>query len=251
MTRTWLALSACMVLASAGCGNLADSLPGRPHPESRHLRPEEVKDFAVLYRDNCSGCHGHEGKGGAALALANPVYLAIADDETMRGVMSNGIRGTSMPAFARQAGGRLTEEQIDVLVRDIRGSWSRPDALGGATPPAYRSDGAGDPVHGEETFRTFCAACHGADGAGGPTASSIVDGSYLGLVSDQSLRTTVIAGRPDLGQPDWRGYVAGRPLSNQDVSDVVAWLATKRQQFPGQSYPETRSSDVKTPPAGE
>jgi hypothetical protein len=47
-------------------------------------------------------------------------------------------------------------------------------------------------------------------------------------VSDQSLRTTVIAGRPDLGAPDWRGNVTGRPMTPQEVSDVVAWLAARR-----------------------
>jgi len=49
-------------------------------------------------------------------------------------------------------------------------------------------------------------------------------------VSDQSLRTTVIAGRPDLGAPDWRGNVPGRSMSAQEVSDVVAWLTAKRPQ---------------------
>jgi len=49
-------------------------------------------------------------------------------------------------------------------------------------------------------------------------------------VSAQSLRTTMIAGRPDLGAPDWRGDVPGRPMSPDDVSDVVAWLAAKREQ---------------------
>jgi cytochrome c oxidase cbb3-type subunit III len=57
------------------------------------------------------------------------------------------------------------------------------------------------------------------------------------LVSDQQLRTIVIAGRPELGAPDWRGDVPGRPMSSQDVSDVVAWLSSKRPKFPGQPYP--------------
>lgn len=242
-----IALSvACVALAASGCG----SLPGRPHPDSRELRPDEVRDFAELYRNNCSGCHGADGKGGAALALANPVYLAIADDETLKRVMSGGVPGTSMPAFARQEGGRLTTDQIDVLVREIRNRWSRPAALAGVTPPAHRADGTGQPARGEEVYRTFCASCHGPDAKGGPKASSIVDGSYLGLVSDQSLRTTVIAGRPDLGQPDWRGYVAGRPLSSQDVSDVVAWIASQRPQYPGQPYPATSSTALTTPKAG-
>ncbi len=56
-----------------------------------------------------------------------------------------------------------------------------------------------------------------------------MDRAYLALVSDQALRTLIIAGRPDLGHPDWRSYVPGRPLSAQQVSDLVAWLAAKRQ----------------------
>ena len=228
-----LALTACAALSMSGCNA---NWPGKPHPESRELRPEEVKDFAELYRHNCSGCHGLEGKGGVALALANPVYLAIADDETIRRVTADGVRGTAMPAFARTAGGTLTGDQIDVLVREIRGRWSRPDALGGAAPPAYRADAAGDAGRGEATFQTFCVSCHGPGGKGGEKGSSIVDGSYLALVSDQGLRTTVIAGRPDLGQPDWRSYVAGRSMSSQDVSDVVAWLASQRSRYPGQPY---------------
>ena len=212
-----------------------------PTPSRVELRPEEVKDFAELYRHNCSGCHGPEGKGGAALALANPVYLAIADDETLRRVTSNGVRGTSMPAFARKAGGTLTDEQIDVLVREIRSRWSQPDALGGVTPPVYRSRSR--PANRLAVKRSFRRSAPRAtvrtakaDRKGAPSSTDRTSR----LVSDQGLRTTVIAGRPDLGQPDWRGYVAGRSLSSQDVSDVVAWLASQRPQYPGQPYPATR-----------
>jgi len=35
-------------------------------------------------------------KGGAAIALADPVYLAIADDTVMRKVIANGARRTAM-----------------------------------------------------------------------------------------------------------------------------------------------------------
>src|SRR2546426_7252644 len=57
--------------------------------------------------------------------------------------------------------------------------------------------------------------------------------SYLALVSDQGLRTTVIVGRPDLGMPDWRGYVRGQPLSPEHVADVTAWLVAQRRPVPG------------------
>ena len=72
-------------------------------------------------------------------------------------------------------------------------------------------------------------------------ASSIVDRSYLALVSDQYLRMTVIAGRPQLGAPDWRGNVPGRPMSDQEVTDVVAWLASSRSATPGQPYPDSKN----------
>jgi hypothetical protein len=58
-------------------------------------------------------------------------------------------------------------------------------------------------------------------------------------VSDQQLRTIVIAGRPELGAPDWRGDVEGRPMSAQEITDVVAWLSSQRPQFPGQPYPSS------------
>ncbi len=73
-----------------------------------------------------------------------------------------------------------------------------------SSPPPY-AGGAGDASRGEAVYAAACASCHGPGGAGGPKAGSIVDGSYLGLVSDQNLRTTIIAGRPDIGHPDWRG----------------------------------------------
>jgi cytochrome c oxidase cbb3-type subunit 3/ubiquinol-cytochrome c reductase cytochrome c subunit len=85
-------------------------------------------------------------------------------------------------------------------------------------------------------FAAACASCHGPGGAGGPKAGSLVDGSFLGLVSDQGLRTTVIAGRPDIDHPDWRGDATGAPLTGAQVSDVVAWVASKRPATPGAPY---------------
>src|ERR1700687_5233956 len=226
------ALPTVALLVCAACS----SSPGAPRAGSEVVPPSEVVEFSALYGQNCAGCHGANGKGGAAIALANPVFLAIADDTVIRRTAANGVPGTSMPAFAQSAGGMLTEKQIDALVRGIR-SWAKPDALRNQTPPSYIAKDLGDPQRGADAYRTYCSSCHGPDGHGGTKASSIVDGSYLALVSDQQLRTIVIAGRPEVGAPDWRGDVEGRPLSAQDISDVVAWLSSQRPKFPGQPYP--------------
>src|SRR5262245_45814754 len=117
--------------------------PGRPAEGPEVAAPSEVTDSRVLYAANCAGCHGPEGRGGAAIGLADPVYLAIADDAAIRGTIAGGVRGTAMPAFAQGAGGMLTEAQIDAITKGIR-SWSRPDALHGAAPPSRVARTAGD-----------------------------------------------------------------------------------------------------------
>lgn len=229
------------VIAGAGCNNL----PGKPAADSARVDPEKVLDFATLYGQNCAGCHGPEGKGGAATPIGDPVYLALVSDSVLEKVTSEGVQGTTMPAFLQASGGMLTKKQIEVLVKGIRERWSKPGILDAENPPPYAlpsSSAAGDATRGAAVYETYCASCHGAGGKGGLQGSSIVNGSYLALVSDQELRTLVIVGRPDLGAPDWRKNVPGKPMSGQDVSDVVAWLAAQRSQYPGQPYPDRPSA---------
>jgi mono/diheme cytochrome c family protein len=226
------AAAALAVMLLSGCG----SPHGQPLKGSETLAPGEVLDFDTLYAQNCSGCHGVEGRGGAAIALADPVYLAIADDAAMRKVTASGVPGTAMPAFAQSAGGMLADKQIDVITTQIRTRWSRGDNLTTANLPSYAPKSAGNVAQGEATYKTYCESCHGPGGSGGPKGSSITNGSFLALVSDQGLRTMVICGRPELGAPDWRGDVPGKPMSDQEITDVVAWLVSRRVQNPGQPY---------------
>ena len=220
-----------MMLLSA-----CSSPPGRPSKNSEEPAPSQISDFKTLYAANCAACHGTDGRGGAAVALADPVYLAIVDESSMRKVIANGVHGTSMPAFAQSAGGMLTDKQIDVITTEIRSRWSRPGILDGVNAPSYAAKSSGDVQRGEASYRTYCSSCHGLQGQGGPKGSAITNDSFLALVSDQSLRTITIAGRPELGAPDWRGNVPGKPMSDQEITDVVAWLSSHRVQSPGQPY---------------
>ena len=240
--RYLCSIAALMLLS--GCS----SPPEQPRKSSEVLAPSEVTDFRTLYARNCAGCHGAEGRGGAAIALADPVYLGIADDATVRKVIANGVPGTSMPAFAQSAGGMLTDKQIDVIIGEMRSQWSGTGILDGANPPNYVARSAGNSAKGQGVFGTYCASCHGEQGQGGPKGSAIINDSFLALISDQGLRTIVITGRPELGAPDWRNNVPGKPMSDQEVTDVVAWLASRRTPTPGQPYSassthNTRSSD--------
>ena len=232
LVRYLCAPAALGMMLFSGCS----SPKGQPQQGSESLAPNEVLDFRTLYSENCAGCHGPEGKGGAAIALADPVYLAIADDAAIRKVISNGVRGTAMPAFAESAGGMLTDTQMEVITRGIRSRWSQQGILAAANPPSYAPKSAGDAVKGAHGYKTYCESCHGPDGRGGAKASAVTDDSFLALTSNQGLRTLVIVGRPELGAPDWRSNVPGKPMSDQDVTDVVAWLVSQRARNPGQPY---------------
>jgi cytochrome c oxidase cbb3-type subunit 3 len=219
----------------AGC----DRMPGKP-PEAERWRPStQIVSFATLYAQRCSACHGADGRLGAARPLNDPLYLALVSDEMLRAVIANGIPNTSMPAFAQENGGSLTDRQIEILVEGMRAQWARPGEFTNVVLPPYSlhdafaaGSGPGQVQNGAVVYTTYCARCHGVDGTGGPQGGSIVDSAYLALVSDQTLRTAVIAGRVDLGKPDWRANIPDRPLSPQDISDVVAWLAAQRERQP-------------------
>jgi cytochrome c oxidase cbb3-type subunit 3 len=230
--RTLSPLAVLSLVMLAAC-NAPDS---EPQTNSEPVAPNQLLDFGTLYAQNCAGCHGAQGRGGAAIALANPVYLAIVDETNMRNIVANGVRGTSMPAFAQAAGGMLTEQQIGVITSGVFSRWGRRQVLDGTNPPSYAAKAAGNVDHGQLMFGTYCASCHGSQGGGTPKGSAITNDSFLALVSDQALRTIVITGRPELGAPDWRGNVPGRPMTDQEVTDVVAWLASRRAQNPGQPY---------------
>jgi cytochrome c oxidase cbb3-type subunit III len=230
--RAGFVLAAIFAALALGCSEAASKTSADPGTPGAYQNEE----FRTLFAGNCAACHGEHGKGGAAIRLNDAVYLAIADDGVVRNAIINGGAGTASPAFGQTAGGLLTDQHIATLVKGIR-AWARPEEFTGVDMPHYEAEKAGDATRGGKDFQTFCASCHGADGTGTKFAGSIVDPSFLALVSDQDLRTILIVGRPELGAPDWRNDVAGQPMSDEQITDVVAWLATHRVPYPGQPYP--------------
>jgi mono/diheme cytochrome c family protein len=146
-----------------------------------------------------------------------------------------------MSAFARKEGGMLTDQQIEAIIHGIRLRWAKPDTLAGVSAPPYSAMSPGSAQQGQAAYATFCASCHGTDDKGGPKAGSVSNGAYLSLISDQGLRTIVIAGRPDFGAPDWRGNVPGHPMTNQEITDIVGWLSSQRPKPAIQSPTMTSS----------
>lgn len=230
--RVLIGVCALAPIVMAGC-----NLPGKPGPGPEVPRPDEVTSFDHLYPKNCAGCHGANGEYGAATALANPEYEALVDDGTLRDVIANGDKGTLMPGFSVQSGGTLTAQQIDALVAGLRARWRKGDPFEGDVPPPYRAAHAGDPAKGGAVYARACAQCHGRSAQKPGRAGSILDGSLLALVNEQMIRTTIIAGRPDIGMPDWREHFPGGALTDDEITNVTAWLMAQKPANPGQPYP--------------
>ncbi|HUN85948.1 MAG TPA: cytochrome c [Terracidiphilus sp.] len=218
---------ACFAALCAGCAHA----PGYPPPPVP--RPSHVLDFVALYSQNCAACHGANGQDGPAIDLANPEYQALVDDATLRKWISEGMPDTEMPAFARSEGGMLTDAQVGALIAGMRKRWSHPSMFAGVTLPPYAQIEKGDAHAGQQAYQGRCASCHAA------SHQQITSPNYLVLVGNQALRSIIIAGRPDIGQPDWShlgpGGKAAPPLSPQDVDNIVAYLATLRNPTPPQT----------------
>lgn len=208
---------ACMFLS--GC-----NAPGKPPAKAEEAEESKETDFKALFARNCSGCHGEEGKNGPGRILHDALYLAVIPKEEIRKIIMHGRPGTSMPPWSKAEGGALTDEQIDILAEGIATNWSKPAPP--ATPPfpPYSAPvESGDVNRGKLLFAQYCVLCH-RPGVIGP----VTDASYLSLVTNQNLRTSIIVGRPDLGMPSYRNLKLGRALANQDISDVVTYLASLR-----------------------
>jgi mono/diheme cytochrome c family protein len=214
---------------------LFTSACGHP-PVAEGDDPSSTLDFAKLYSQNCAGCHGADGTHGPGPRIGDPLYLAFAKREAIRDVLEHGRKGTAMPAFGPSESGPLSGKQLDALVDGLEKKWgNKPDTGAPPLPPYSEQDSIqaggepGDAARGQQAYLRNCAFCHGF----GPSPSPfgpVATPSYVAIASDQGLRTTIVVGRPDFGMPDWR-HRPPRAMANQDISDVVAWLASLRPAY--------------------
>jgi cytochrome c oxidase cbb3-type subunit III len=252
----------CLLLALAsGCDRL-----GKPTEADRPVTARDVLEFTDLYKTNCAGCHGPDGKLGPAPPLNDGLFRAIIPENELARVITSGRAGTSMPAFAMENGGALTANQIEVLVAEIKGipykvvksdagdaptvkivpdpqgaapKWGPVPAASKQTPAYLAALPTSIPTREkcEQIRKTIyaraCGDCHGDQGQGGTSGGALNDPAFLALISDQALRRLIVTGRPDLSMPN---YTDGdgrsddfKTLTSEEIGDLVDLLAFWRQ----------------------
>ena len=182
--------------------------------------PAHAPDLAqgkALYATNCASCHGALGKGdGPAAQGMNPPPPAVGDrvlmvdrsPALMYRIVSVGITGTSMPAFAAT----LSSEQ----------RWS---VVGYVT--TLRSTSA-QIMEGEGLYLQRCASCHGLSGEGdGPQAPALTrlppelaSSAWQVERSDARIAEVIRHGIPGSAMPP------SRDLPDSDVVKLVAFVRT-------------------------
>ena len=101
-------------------------------PESRKPEPERrwaKGDLALgkqLYANHCAGCHGPQGEGTDAPALANKALLGSADDTYLVETIARGRSGTPMRSFrdGSAVNPALAAAEIEAIVAFI-GTWEK------------------------------------------------------------------------------------------------------------------------------
>jgi putative heme-binding domain-containing protein len=139
-----------------GLALMAMLLPlwSQEHPTTHRPGVAAIGSGRHIFTSACAGCHGLDGRGGErAPNLTAPEVRRLSDRE-LSGIVSDGIRGTAMPAFHSLRRGEIRE-----LLHYLR-------VLQGERPPAKIP---GDPVRGRSLFfgKARCSSCHMIHGEGG------------------------------------------------------------------------------------
>ncbi len=201
-------LGGALLAGMAGCGDHGAPLGV---PMYRGVDRAGALTPLELFNTNCAGCHGTDGRGSGARALADARWWASVTDEQVLTATTSGC-GVLMPAFAVSAGGMISDPQLANAVPSWRSMWGEG---GNAAPQGWKVQ-LGSAGRGESLYASQCASCHAIDAEGG-----ITDPMYIALMSDQALWNGIVFGRKDLGKN-------GMATTARDAADIVAWLASRR-----------------------
>ena len=89
---------------------------------------------------------------GPGPRLNDPLYLAVADRDSIYNAIKYGRPGTPMPPFGKDEAGQLTDQQIASIVDGMERNWAQPEKFKGAALPTYSIEKApaGDRARGTD-----------------------------------------------------------------------------------------------------
>jgi mono/diheme cytochrome c family protein len=126
------------------------SLSGKQdHPQTLSKEDAAMVSGAAIYRDQCSACHGIDGKGVAELfpSIADSSMVKSDDPTTsirivLRGARSVGTKAQPTAPGMPSYGSQLDDAQIAAVLTYMRNGWGAAAPVGAADVARVRSDTA-------------------------------------------------------------------------------------------------------------
>nr|WP_156223078.1 c-type cytochrome [Pseudactinotalea suaedae] len=173
---------------------------------------------ADLFRTNCSTCHG-TGAVGSDLA---PSLIGVGAASVHFQVTTGRMPMQANAPQAEEKPPQFSEAEALDMAAYIASLGPGPEI-----PTAEQVDPAlGSPANGMLLFRTNCAMCHNAVGAGG----ALSEGKYAPSLMDST--PTVIYEAMLTGPQSMPGF-NDAILSPEEKRDVIAFLIEQREPQPG------------------
>lgn len=184
-------------------------------------------DSKALFTTFCTPCHS-----GSSDRLTSKAFLESKGDALLVQAVSEGT-SQGMPAWSKEHGGSLSQEQIKAIVQYLVasagavGSGDKGGPVVGSGTPASSSgatasaDGAVIEA-GKRIFTQSCVACHGQRGDVLPGAN-LSNLSWLQQKGNATLVSSISTGKG--GMPAF-GKATGGTLSDEDVQSVVQYLVS-------------------------
>jgi cytochrome c oxidase cbb3-type subunit 3 len=148
--------------------------------ESLASNPDALRLGRNIFNNNCSACHGSDGRGGISFPnLTDDVWLYGGDPATVELSITNGRIG-NMPAFGAVVG----EEKADQIVSFLTAEPGADSADVAAGKLAYQTSG--------------CLGCHGptaAEGMAAIGAPSLRDSDWLHGANRELIKDVIMNGR--------------------------------------------------------
>jgi cytochrome c oxidase cbb3-type subunit 3 len=142
--------------------------------------PDAMKMGRRLFNNNCSVCHGSDGRGSYGFPnLADSDWLYGGSADEIKASVTNGRKG-AMPAW----GAILGEQGVDNVAEYVF-------KISGREHDAAKAE------QGAQVYATYCTACHGAEGKGLTMmgAPNLTDGVWLYGGSPSMVRHSIRNGR--------------------------------------------------------
>jgi ubiquinol-cytochrome c reductase cytochrome c subunit len=194
-------------LLVVGTGYTAVSASVSPNREV--VRTQEQIDLGKkIFLANCSSCHGKNAEGTANGPSLIGVGEASVDFQVSTGRMPGAASGPQLEVKPVQ----FTLEEIDAMAAYV-GSL----ADGPSIPDAAYLQANGNASTGGELFRTNCAMCHNAAGAGG----ALTQGKYAPGLMGSSAKTIYEA---MITGPQNMPVFSDANITPEQKNDIITYL---------------------------